>query len=255
MAGNVTIRIKDCPAPLQASPPSARPHAQEYISGDGSYLLQLQKDSEVRFGPAFFRAAIFGGDGKLKLDFGGRRFFSYDVQAHDFATPPSPWNPSSPCVVLLEMLNTRAAPGTKIARIVFLDVLRKQPLDSWDFESLISHRTWSLDGKFYLFRDVHEIYVFSSQEHKLIPIANSESAHCFLLEGNLVCVVEKSGQLQIYDAYSAKRLASDSIAEPGYTLKRAIVNDERSAVYLTLGTAAGRDTPELSYVAAVEEVR
>ncbi len=229
----------------------SKPDREEYLSNDGSCLLQLQKDSEIRFGPAFYSAAIYGGEGKLALDFGARRFFSYVGYGNDSSNWASPWSPTSLSVALLELLSTRPAAGTKIARLNIFDVSRQVPLAAWDFESLVTHKMWSSNGRLYLFRDVYSVYSCLIEQCKLVEISTSKSPHCFLLNDEYVCVIEKTGAVSIFDSISGHRLGADHIAESGYTVQSAFMDDKREDISVVLKNKTEPDSEALCYSVTV----
>lgn len=226
---------------------------EEYICSDGSYLLQLQRDSDIRFGPTYYRAAIYAADGKSILDFGPRRFFSCSGYGRDSSKSTGPWSPVSHCLALPELLDTHAAPGTKIARMSILDVPRQETVAAWDFESLVTHKMWSLDGQSYLFRDVYGIYVFSTAARKLISISESKSPHCFILANRFVCVIEKSGHLTVLDGNSGSLLVEERIPEDRYTVRRARVDEEQSRVLVLMKCDSEPDVSDLYYSVRIRE--
>ena len=224
---------------------------EEYLSSDGSFLLQLKKDSEIRFGPAFYKAAIYSGDGKLVLDFGPRRFFSYSTSGLESSKSMGPWNPTSPSVALVELLDPNPAPGKKIARLSVFDILRHAPLSAWDFESLVTHKMWSSNGLLYLFRDVYTVYTLRIGSSSLASVSNSKSPHCFLLGDDFVCVIEESGAVSVFDGDSGALLASDHLSCAGYAVRHAVVKESRNAVEVTLKSKADPHADKLSCVIAI----
>jgi len=223
----------------------SRPAREEYLSNDGSFLLQLSKDSEIRFGPAFYKAAIHGGNGKLIFNFGGRRFFSYSGYGHSSTSWTGPWSPTSPKVALAELLSTHAEPGTKITRMNIFDMSRQTPMFATDFESLVTHRMWSSDGRLYLFRDVYSIYACSVEQGSLIPLSTSKSPHCFLLKDKFLCVIETTGEVSLFEGYSGRPLDSSHISESGYTVKSAVIDEKKENILVRLKRQAEFGAEEL----------
>jgi hypothetical protein len=220
---------------------------EEYLSNDDSLSLRLQRDSEIRFGPAYYKATIYDRSGKSVFDFGARRFFSCAVYGRDSSKAVSPWSPTSLCVALPELLNTRPGPGIKIARMSIFDVARQLTVAAWDFESLVTHKMWSVDGKFYLFRDVYGIYIFSTGGQNLISISESRSPHCFVLEGRFVCVIEKSGDVSVLDGSSGTLLVKEHFSKDGYTVRRARFDEQQNRVLVLVTHQDGSDAGRLCY--------
>jgi hypothetical protein len=192
------------------------------------------KDSEIRFGPAFYKAAIYSGDGKLVFNFGVRRFFSYSGYGQNSSYWTGPWSPTSPIVALVELLGTRPEPGTKITGVNIFDVSRQTPMFTWEFESLVTHRMWSSDGRLYLFRDVYSIYACSVEQDNLIPLSTSKSPHCFLLNDQFLCVIETTGEISLFEAYSGSPLDANHISEPGYTAQSAVIDEKKENISVRL---------------------
>lgn len=224
---------------------------EEYLSNDGSFLLQLLKDSEIRFGPAFYKAAIYAGDARLLSDFGARRFFSYSGYGQNSSKWTGPWSPTSPIVALAELLSTHPEPGTKITRMNILDVSRQATLAAWEFESLVTHRMWSSDGRLYLFRDVYAIYACSVEQGNLIPLSTSKTPHCFLLKDKFLCAIETTGEVSLFEGYSGRPVDSDHISELGYTVKTASIDEKRENISVTLRPQAEPGGEELCYSVSI----
>ena len=224
-----------------------RPAREEYLSNDGSFLLQLSKDSEIRFGPAFYKAVIYGGDGKLVFNFGARRFFSYSGYGQSSSNWTGPWSPTSPKVALTELLSTHAEPGKKIARMNIFDMSRQTPIFASDFESLVTHSMWSSDGRLYLFRDVYSIYACSVERGSLIPLSTSKSPHCFLLKDKFLCVIETTGEVSLFEGYSGSPLDTNHISESGYTVKSALIDEKKENILVRLKHQAEPGAEELWY--------
>lgn len=229
----------------------SRPAREEYLSNDSSFLLQLSKDSEIRFGPAFYKAAIHGGDGKLVVNFGTRRFFSYCGYGQNSSNWMGPWSPTSPTVALVELLNTHAEPGTKITRVNIFDVSRQTPMFASEFESLVTHRMWSSDGRLYLFRDVYAIYAYSVEQGSLIPLSTSKSPHCFLLKDKFLCVIETTGEVSLLEGHSGGPLDTNHISEPGCTVKNAVIDEKRENISVMLKRQAEPGGEELCYSVSI----
>jgi hypothetical protein len=218
---------------------------EEYLSKDGSCLLQLQKDSEIRFGPAFYKAAVLGRDRQRILDFGERRFLSCSGYGLGRTTLCGPWSPVSLSLALPELLSTRLAPGNNLARMNIFDVSQQRQIAAWDFESLITHKMWSPDGKLYLFRDVYNIYTSSVGRLTLTSISTSRSPYCFVLEGGFACVIEESGQVSVLDGAAGDLLATEHISVDGYTLRRAMFDEKQNCILVLLKCQYGPDADEL----------
>ena len=251
MKQNVKLQISRTSSPRQPSEYLRMPAGEEYLSNDGSFLLQLLKDSEIRFGPAFYKAAIYAGDGKLISDFGARRFFSYSGYGQNSSRWTGPWSPTSPIVALVELLSTHAEPGTKITRMNIFDVSRQVPLAAWEFESLVTHRMWSSDGRLYLFRDVYAIYACSVEQGNLIPLSTSKTPHCFLLKDRFLCVIETTGEISLFEAYSGSPLDTNHISEPDYTVKNAVIDEKRENISVMLKRQAEPGGEELCYSVSI----
>ena len=247
MLGKIKLKITSGQTNLPPLQHVGRPGIEEFLSTDGQLLLQLARESEIRFGPAFYKAAIYAGDGILRLDFDNRRFFSYGGQGQRFHRQSSPWSPSSSCVVLLELLSRNAAPGAKISRIVFFDVEHQVPLAGWDFDSLISHKMWNSLGNLYLFRDIRELYLFSAKDRRLNSVTASSSPHCFFLKDEFVCVVEVTGEIAVFDAISGARVATDDVSEAGYAVKEVYPDENQSCISVILKSRSDHDAPEVTY--------
>jgi hypothetical protein len=241
---NVRLQITRTSSRERRAERLSRPAREEYLSNDGSFLLQLSKDSEIRFGPAFYKAAIHGGDGKLVFNFGARRFFSYSGYGQS-SNWTGPWSPTSPKVALAELLSTHAEPGTKITRMNILDMSRQTPMFALDFESLVTHRMWSSDGRLYLFRDVYSIYAYSVEQGSLIPLSTSKSPHCFLLKDKFLCVIETTGEVSLFEGYSGSPLDINHISEPGYTVKSAVIDEKKENISVSLKRQAEHGAEEL----------
>lgn len=252
MKNHIGVHVEPSRCPDEFRPKLEASSGEEYFCSDGSCLLQLQRDSEIRFGPTYYRAAIYGPDGKSILDFGPRRFFSCSGYGRDSSKSAGPWSPVSLCLALPELLNTHAAPGTKIARMSIVDVPREETVAAWDFESVVTHKMWSLDGQSYLFRDVYGIYIFSAVNRKLILISASKSPHCFILENRYVCVIEKSGHLTVLDGNSGSLVVEEQIPEDRYTVRRARLDEEQSRVMVLMKCDAEPDVSGLCYSVRIQ---
>lgn len=228
-----------------------RPAREEYLSSDGSFLLQLSKESEVPFGPAFYKAAIYGGDGKIVFNFDGRRFFSYFGYGQSSFNWTGPWSPTSARVALAELLSTQPEPGTIIARMNILDVSRQTPMFARDFESVVTHGMWSSDGRLYLFRDVYSIYVCLVEQGSLVPLSTSKSPHSFILNDRFICVIETTGEVFLFDGYSGSLLDTGHICEPGYAVKSAITDEKKETIFVRLRHQPKQIVEELWYGIAV----
>jgi len=220
---------------------------EEYSSKDGSCLLQLKKDSEIRFGPAFYKAAIHGRDGQRILDFGERRCLSCSGYGRGRTTLCGPWSPVSLSLALPELLSGRPAPGNNLARMNVFDVSRQRQIAAWDFESLVIHKMWSPDGKLYLFRDVYNIYTFSVGGLTLSSISTSRSPYCFVLEGGFVCVIEESGQVSVLDGADGDLLATEHISVDRYTVRHAMFDENQNCILVLLKCQYGPDADELCF--------
>jgi len=218
---------------------------EEYPSADGTMSLRLQKDSEIRFGPAYYSAAVYGSDGKCLFNFGDRRFFSCSGYGQDSSKTTGPWSPTSNLLVLPELLSKHPGPGVKIARITFFDASRQAQVAAWDFESLVTPKMWSLDGHFYLFRDVFGIFLFSIDERKLFSISESKSQHCFLLDRS-VCVIEKTDKVSILDA-SGGLLLAGHIPDDRGTVRRAMFDEKHNSVWVLTKLKEEFDAAESCY--------
>jgi hypothetical protein len=220
--------------------------SEEYPSADGTLLMRLEKDSEIRFGPAYYSAAVYSADGKYFFDFEDRRFFSCSGYGRDSSKGTDPWSPASNLLALPELLSKYPGPGIKIARIAFFDVSRRADVAAWDFESLVTHKMWSLDGQFYLFRDVFGIFVFSINERKLSMISESKTQHCFFLDRS-VCVIEKTGKVSILDGASGSLLLAGDIPDDRGTVRRATFDRKQNSVWVLTKLQDEPDAAESFY--------
>ena len=254
---NQSVRLQIVKARFVQQPVKAvkKAEGEEYLSSDGALLLQLQKDSEIRFGPAFYKAAIYSGDGNLIINFGSRRFFSYSGYGGQFADWLGPWCPTSPKVALVELLSSHAEPGAKIARMNLFDAARQLQVAAWDFETLVTHKMWSPDGRLYLFRDVYGIYVYSVEHSKLIPISISKSQHCFLLNNSFACVIEGGGEVFLFEGYSGNPLENSHLPEPGCTVKSVVIDKEKESLLVRLKCEGEQSGNELCYEVSVTNAR
>jgi hypothetical protein len=247
----IRLQITSTPFTRRSSERSRKPDGEEYLSNDGSCLLQLQKDSEIRFGPTYYKAAIYGGDGKLALDFGARRFFSCAAYSQGPSNWTGPWSPTSLRLALPELLSTHPEPGEKITRMSIFDVSRQMPVVAWDFESLVTHKMWSSDGHLYLFRDVYAVYSCPIESCSLIPLSTSKSPYCFLVRDEFVCVIEQTGEVCILEGYSGNPLETGHISEPGYAVKNAMIDEKMESISIVLKRQTDSGTEELSYSVTV----
>lgn len=219
----------------------------DYPSHDGSYILNLQKASEIRFGPSYYKAAIFNSNGELIFDFEERRFFSCSRYGRELSRLVSPWSPTSHRLALPELLSKLPAPGTNITRMNIFDMSRRTQLVAWDSESLFTHMMWSADGKLYLFRDVSRVYTTSIEGLRLTSLSTSRSHHCFVLENKFVCVIEKSGEISIHDGISGELLETDHITQGQYTVRSTVFVEEQNCVLVLLGRQHESDSKGLCY--------
>jgi hypothetical protein len=134
-----------------------------------------------------------------------------------------------------------------------IDVPRQETVAAWDFESLVTHKMWSLDGQSYLFRDVYGIYAFSTRKRNLISISESRSPHCFILENKFVCVIEKSGYLTVLDGSSGSLLVKEHVPEDRYTVRRARFDEEQNRVLVLMKCDAEPDAGDLCYSVRIRE--
>jgi hypothetical protein len=128
-----------------------------------------------------------------------------------------------------------------------IDVPQQETVAAWDFESLVTHKMWSLDGQSYLFRDVYGIYVFSTSKQDLIAVSESGSPHCFILENKFVCVIEKSGDLTVLDSSSGSLLAKEHMSEDHYTVRRARCDEEQNQILILMKCDAEPDADDRCY--------
>lgn len=148
-------------------------------------------------------------------------------------------------MALPELLSKHPGLGVKIARIAFFDVSRQAQVAAWDFESLVTPKMWSLDGHFYLFRDVFGIFLFSIDERKLFSISESKSQHCFLLDRS-VCVIEKTDKVSILDA-SGGLLLAGHIPDDRGTVRRAMFDEKHNSVWVLTKLKEEFDAAESCY--------
>lgn len=219
----------------------------DYSSHDGSYLLKLQKDSEIRFGPSYYKAAIYLNNGEPTLDFKERRFFSCSRYGRELSRMVSPWSPTSSRLALPQLLSEFPAPGTNIARMSIFDMSRQTQLAAWDSESLFTHMMWSADGQLYLFRDVFRIYTTSIEGLRLTSLSTSKSPHCFVLENKFVCVIEEHGEILIHNGISGELLESEHISQNQYTVRRTVFVEEQNCVLVLLKRELESDAEGLCY--------
>ena len=238
-------RVPNCPAP------PVRPSVEEFVSNQ-SYLLQLSKESEIRFGPPYFKAAIYSGEGKLVADFGSRRFFSYPEYQPGDSVWASPWNPKSAHLALLELLNINPGPGTKLGKVHIYDVARQASIATWDFASLITHKMWSSDGRLYLFRDLYALHVFSQDHYNLVSIASSSSDECFLTKCEFICVVNRRGEITVFEAVSGRRLASAHVPAQGYSVKCTFLDNRQENISVILKSQSHPSAEELCYAISLD---
>jgi len=253
MKDRIGVHIEPSQCPDEFGAKSEASLGEDYPSHDGSYLLQLQWNSDIRFGPGIYSAAIYGGDGKSIVDFGPRRFFSCSGYGRDSSKALGPWSPDSRYLALPELLNRHPAPGTKIARMSIIDFPRQETVAAWDFESLVTHKMWSLDGQSYVFRDVYRIYVFSTSTRSLTSVSESKSPYCFLLENKFVCVIEKSGHVSIFDGSSGSLLAKEKLPEDRFTVRRARFDGEQNRVLILMKCDAEPDAGDLCYSVRIRQ--
>lgn len=253
MKGRIGVHIEPSRCPDEFGAKLETSVAEEYHSNDGSYSLQLQRDSEIRFGPTIYSAVVYGREGKSILDLGSRRFFSCSGYGRDSSKAVGPWSPASLYLALPELLNTHAAPGTKIARMSIVDFPRQATVAAWDFESLVTHKMWSPDGQSYLFRDAYGIYVFSTSKRDLISISESRSPHCFVLEKKFVCVIEKSGHVRVFDGSSGSLLVKENVSGDRYTVRRARFDEEQNRVLVLMKCDAEPDARDLCYSVRIRQ--
>lgn len=131
------------------------------------------------------------------------------------------------------------------------DAARQKPLAAWDFESLVSHRMWSFDGRLYLFRDVETIYVFRIHTGNLVPVSISKSPHFFLLENRFVCVIGRTGEAAIVEGNSGKVLATGHIPEVGFEIKHAFVNEMQNGISVVLRCQTDPDRQNVFYTISI----
>ncbi len=152
----------------------------------------------------------------------------------------------------MELLSTHAEPGAKITRVNIFDVSRQTPMFASEFESLVTHRMWSSDGRLYLFRDVYAIYACSVEQGSLIPLSTSKSPHCFLLKDKFLCVIETAGEVSLFEGYSGSPLDTNHISEPGYTVKSAVIDEKKENISVSLKRQAERGAEELWCVVSIQ---
>jgi len=132
------------------------------------------------------------------------------------------------------------------------DISRQAPLSAWDFESLVTHKMWSLNGRLYLFRDIYTVYTLRIGSSSLTSVCNSKSPYCFLLEDEFVCVIEESGALALFDGNSAALVASDHLPCAGYAVRHAVVNEGRNTVEVILKCKTDPDADRLSCLVSIQ---
>lgn len=203
--------------------------------------MRLVRESELHFGPSYYKGDILDRQGKHILDLDGRHFFSCFGYGLDNSEATGPWNPASQLLALPELLSKETNIGAKIARMTILDVARNAPIAAWNFESVVAHKMWSADGCLYLFCDAYGVYVFSMHSRNLTSIVDSRSPHCFLLPDRYVCVIERTGKVSIFDGNSAGHLVSDYIPRNHGFVRHAALDEKQVSVLVLV---KNQDSPE-----------
>ena len=116
---------------------------------------------------------------------------------------------------------------------------------AWEFESLVTNRMWSSDGRLYLFRDVYAIYACLVEQDSLIPLSTSRSPYCFLLKDKFLCVIETTGEVSLFEGYSGSPLDANHISEPGYTVKSAMIDEKKENIVVRLKRQAEPEAEDL----------
>jgi hypothetical protein len=177
--------------------------SETYVSNTGDLSLALVYEGELRFGPAFFSAAIKSvsqnQSGKTLRKFRFQKFLSpgcfgqkFDYWAGD------PWSGDDKHLALVEV-ETKSSPRSK-ALILDTDG-GKRTLK--ELEGILAHGMWSRNSQYYLYRDFRNWYHYnlSTKTSSVIFQGTSFPRHCYFIgKQGLILLLEDSYRIMSSDS-------------------------------------------------------